>query len=95
MLSRTVATADHADLCHPMPRRVPFTAAGWIFELKHDGFRAFVRRDKTGVQVLSRSGRPMADAFPEVVAAVAKLPGRHRVRRGARCPQGRQTMAFR
>jgi hypothetical protein len=28
------------DLCHPMSTRAPFTREGWIFELKHDGFRA-------------------------------------------------------
>jgi hypothetical protein len=27
-----------ADLCYPVLRRAPFTAAGWLFELKHDGF---------------------------------------------------------
>jgi bifunctional non-homologous end joining protein LigD len=64
-----------ADLCHQMTARAPFRRDGWIFELKHDGFRALVRKDKTGVQLLSRSGRGMETPFPEVVAAVAKLPG--------------------
>ena len=64
-----------ADLCHPTIARAPFTREGWIFELKHDGFRALARKERTAVQLLSRSGRSMATAFPEVVAALAKLPG--------------------
>src|SRR5690349_21226199 len=63
-----------ADLCHPMIARVPFTREGWIFELKHDGFRALARKDRTRVQLLSRSGQSMATAFPEVMDALAKLP---------------------
>src|SRR5579862_2474144 len=61
------------DLCHPTSERWPFTRAGWIFELKHDGFRALARRGPYGVQLLSRRGRPMSAAFPEIVDALAKL----------------------
>jgi len=61
------------DLCHPMPHRLPFTGQGWIFELKHDGFRALARSG-SAVQLLSRSGRLMTDPFPEIVAALEQLP---------------------
>jgi bifunctional non-homologous end joining protein LigD len=69
-----VVAITPADLCHPAIARAPFTREGWIFELKHDGFRALARKDRTGVQLRSRSGRSMATAFPEVVAALARLP---------------------
>ena len=62
-----------ADLCHAVLLRKPFTAEGWLWELKHDGFRAFVRHSKT-VELLSRNGRSMANAFPEIAAAIATLP---------------------
>jgi len=65
---------DHRDLCHPTPLRSPFTREGWVFELKHDGFRALARRGKTAVQMLSRQGRSMTEQFPEVVAALRHLP---------------------
>ena len=65
----------HKDLCHPTIALAPLTREDWIFELKHDGFRALARKDRTGVQLLSRSGRSMAKAFPEAVAALAMLPG--------------------
>ena len=63
-----------SDLCHAVLRRKPFTDEGWLFELKHDGFRAFVRRSASGVELLSRNARSMAKAFPEIVAAIATLP---------------------
>jgi bifunctional non-homologous end joining protein LigD len=61
------------DLCQPTLHQVPFTRDGWLFELKHDGFRAFARKDRTGVQLLSRWGRSMADAFPEIVSALNRV----------------------
>src|SRR5207249_1002849 len=50
-----------------------FTQDGWLFELKHDGFRALARAG-THLQLVSRWGRSMAHAFPEVVHALAALP---------------------
>ena len=63
------------DLCHPTVCREPFTAEGWLFELKHDGFRAFVRKSGSDVHLLSRWGRSMAHAFPEVIEALGEVPG--------------------
>jgi hypothetical protein len=62
-----------ADLCHPTLARAPFTREGWIFELKHDGFRAFARAG-AAPEFRSRWGRSLAEAFPEVVDALARLP---------------------
>jgi len=64
-----------ADLCHPVTSRTPFTREGWLFELKQDGFRALVRKAGTRVQLLSRQGRSLAAAFPEIVAALASANG--------------------
>jgi ATP-dependent DNA ligase len=44
------------DLCHPIRSQGPFTRNGWLFELKHDGFRALARAGRSSVQLLSRSG---------------------------------------
>jgi bifunctional non-homologous end joining protein LigD len=72
-LANLVGALSPADLCHPTPCRKPFTAEGWLFELKHDGFRAFVRKSGTDIHLLSRWGRSMANAFPEVIDAVADI----------------------
>jgi bifunctional non-homologous end joining protein LigD len=52
---------------------MPFTAEGWLFELKHDGFRGFLHKAQGKVQLLSRWGRSLGDAFPEIVEAVATM----------------------
>jgi ATP-dependent DNA ligase len=48
-------------LCHAVPHRIAFSGDGWMFELKHDGFRALARSGAR-VQLLSRWGRSMVDA---------------------------------
>jgi len=50
-----------ADLCHAVLLKKPFMADGWLWELKHDGFRAFVRRSRAEVKLFSRNGRSMAN----------------------------------
>lgn len=47
---------------------------GWQFEPKWDGFRCLVFRDGDEVVLQSKSGRPLARYFPEVVALVRALP---------------------
>ncbi|HVD31971.1 MAG TPA: DNA ligase D, partial [Gemmatimonadales bacterium] len=51
-----------------------FTAAGWFFELKLDGYRVLGARDGTA-RLLSRNGNDLSSGFPEVIRALAALPG--------------------
>ncbi len=64
-------TAD--DLMHPRIGREPFTAAGWVFEHKVDGFRALAIVQTGEVRLLSRNGRSLAEQFSEVVRALRAL----------------------
>jgi bifunctional non-homologous end joining protein LigD len=48
--------------------KAPFSGAGWIFELKYDGFRSLTIKHGNRVRTLSRTGRDMAAEFPELVA---------------------------
>jgi ATP-dependent DNA ligase len=41
--------------------------AGWLFEPKWDGFRCLARRNGDEVTLTSKSGKPLARYFPEVV----------------------------
>jgi bifunctional non-homologous end joining protein LigD len=50
-----------------------FTAAGWFFELKLDGYRVLGARDGTA-RLLSRNGNDLSAGFPEVIRALAALP---------------------
>jgi len=49
---------------------------GWQFEPKWDGFRCLARRDGAEVTLTSKSGKPLARYFPEVVAMLAGLEAR-------------------
>jgi bifunctional non-homologous end joining protein LigD len=57
------------------PRAEAFTREGWLFEVKHDGFRLLAER-RHGVPELSyRGGGDATAAFPELVEAMKALPG--------------------
>jgi ATP-dependent DNA ligase len=46
---------------------------GWQFEPKWDGFRCLARRDGDDVTLTSKSGKPLARYFPEVVEMLRRL----------------------
>jgi bifunctional non-homologous end joining protein LigD len=52
----------------------PFSAEGWIFELKHDGFRLLAGRRDGRAELAYRSGTVATEVFPEVERALAELP---------------------
>ena len=49
---------------------------GWQFEPKWDGFRCLARRDGDEVTLASKSGKPLARYFPEVVEVVRSMKAR-------------------
>jgi len=57
-------------------RRVPFSHPDWLFEIKHDGFRALLYSDKDGVQLVSRRGN-VFKSFPGLCEGLTRdLKGR-------------------
>jgi bifunctional non-homologous end joining protein LigD len=50
--------------------------AGWVHEIKFDGYRIQARLDHGEVRLLTRKGLDWTDKFPNVAAAVAELPAR-------------------
>ena len=63
-----------ADLMHATRWPYAFTADGWLFENKLDGFRALVRKQDSTAELISRNGRAMTAQFPDVAEALAGLP---------------------
>ncbi len=59
-------------LCEP--RDEPFSKAGWVFELKLDGWRVLAERHGTETRLLSRNGNDLSATFPEVVRSLRALP---------------------
>jgi bifunctional non-homologous end joining protein LigD len=49
---------------------------GWIHEIKLDGFRMMVRRDRAGVRLLTRNGHDWTGRFPLIAEAAAALRAR-------------------
>lgn len=66
----------------PYPPMEALTAAelpsgeGWQYEPKWDGFRCLAFRDGREIELQSKSGRPLARYFPDVVAALWAWPPR-------------------
>jgi bifunctional non-homologous end joining protein LigD len=52
----------------------PFSREGWLFELKYDGYRVLVSNDGERVRLVSRNGRDLAPAFPELLEDLQNLP---------------------
>ena len=47
--------------------------SGWQFEPKWDGFRCLAFRDGDAVELMSKSGKPLARYFPEIAGALSAL----------------------
>src|SRR5437868_12878937 len=50
----------------------PPEGEGWQYEPKWDGFRCLARRDGDEITLTSKSGKPLARYFPEVVAMLLR-----------------------
>lgn len=48
----------------------------WQYEPKWDGFRCLAFRDGDGIALQSKAGQPLGRYFPEIVAALARLPAK-------------------
>src|SRR5215472_16046706 len=79
MLLRRVAFPDFCEPCLPSPAEKPPAGAGWLHEIKHDGFRMLVRRDGAGVRLFTRNGHDWTGRFPLIARAALSL-------KAASCP---------
>ncbi len=52
----------------------PFSRAGWLFELKYDGYRLLAEKRDGRARLYYRSGILATDVFPEIARAVTALP---------------------
>jgi bifunctional non-homologous end joining protein LigD len=52
------------------------SGTGWAHEIKFDGYRIQARLDHGEVRLLTRKGLEWSEKFPNIAAAVAKLPAR-------------------
>jgi bifunctional non-homologous end joining protein LigD len=59
--------------CHAR-RRNRRRDAGWIHEIKHDGFRILAHRKGRSTRIISRNGYDLAARFPLIAEAIEQLP---------------------
>jgi ATP-dependent DNA ligase len=69
-------------------------AGDWQYEPKFDGFRCLAFKDGDDVDLRSKAGQPFNRYFPEMVAAVAKLPARQCVLDGELVVPEGDTLSF-
>ncbi|HEY0512874.1 MAG TPA: DNA ligase D [Thermoanaerobaculia bacterium] len=58
----------------PETRERPFSRAGWVFELKYDGFRMLAAGGAGEARLFYKSGHDATRIFPELAQGVAALP---------------------
>ena len=71
MLLRRVAFPHFCEPCLRADK--PPAGAGWLHEIKHDGFRMLVRRDARGVRLFTRNGHDWTGRFPLIARAALSL----------------------
>jgi bifunctional non-homologous end joining protein LigD len=80
-LARLGATRSPVDPAAVRPMKPetadrPFSRAGWVFELKYDGFRMLAAGGGGEARLFYKSGHEATRIFPELAQAVAALPFR-------------------
>jgi len=77
--AETQRRATHLPRFAPMLARasdsLPADERGWAFEFKWDGVRALVYLESDRLSILSRNGRNVTAAYPELQALRSALPG--------------------
>ena len=64
----------HRDIAIPANRAKAFNHPDWVWELKHDGYRALLTNDGSRTSMLTRKGNDLIGQFPEIAADMLKLP---------------------
>ncbi|CAB3784169.1 DNA ligase [Pararobbsia alpina] len=65
---------EASDLMIAAAHKTPFSDPEFLFEWKYDGYRCLVRKGDR-IELISRNGNSLNASFPDVVDAVAAVPG--------------------
>jgi ATP-dependent DNA ligase len=69
----TVRQSGFIEPCIPTRATKPPAGAGWVHEIKHDGYRLIVRREGETVCLFTRRGYDWTERYPAIATAAAKL----------------------
>jgi ATP-dependent DNA ligase len=84
---------DYAPMEADTAREIP-SGPEWEYEPKWDGFRCLAFRDGAGIDIMSKSGQPLARYFPEIAAALASLAAKKFVLDGELIVTQQRTLDF-
>jgi bifunctional non-homologous end joining protein LigD len=62
--------------CIPSMAHKPPSGPDWVHEVKHDGYRMIVRRNRAAVCLFTRRGYDWTDRYPVIAAAAADITAR-------------------
>jgi ATP dependent DNA ligase domain len=65
----------------------------WLYEIKHDGYRALAFKDGKDVRLVSRNKK--AFDYPQLLEALKLLPAEHFILDGAKLPRSMRKVALR
>ena len=65
--------------CQPALADRPPSGAGWLHEIKFDGYRVIARKDGASVRLWARTTSDYTKAFTRIRDAVAAMPAEHAV----------------
>ena len=71
---RRALKLEDTELMLAETREEPFSRAGWVFEVKLDGYRMRAAREDGEAMLYSRKGLDYAESFPEIARAVKAIP---------------------
>jgi ATP-dependent DNA ligase len=60
----------------PVLASTPPSGAGWVHEIKHDGYRMIVRRDGAAVRIYSRNGNDWTARLAGIAAVAGQIEAR-------------------
>jgi ATP-dependent DNA ligase len=59
--------------CLPTPSQRAPVGPGWVYEIKHDGYRLMIRKSDDRVRIYTRRGADWTKRFPRIVSSMRKL----------------------
>ena len=62
--------------CQPIPHERLPKGAGWVYEVKFDGYRFQIHKAEGAITLYTRSGADWTDQFPHLVSSLTSLPCR-------------------
>lgn len=72
--TRESRAITHGDLALPASCAKPFSSPSWVFEVEYQGYRCLGQHGDGHAQLVSRDGRDLSRAFPELVEDLRQLP---------------------